>query len=221
MFVDVGMNDFKSRTSISHSDLFHSCADVEVVTSLRTLTEIKSLLVMPFDYLKQLLGSVTLVGNEHEHPYEHVKIDTVRMDPKQLKIPQTFVQRDKYQALLEDFSQVFHGFLTTKGMAKCTALIAHGKTTDGRPAIAHYVPPIVEKWGEMCLVDGMHRNFVVMQVGTTIETVVVEGVCSAFPCAPQKWSRVKVVTEKPPKDERFFELNESLFRDLKWVGIDG
>jgi hypothetical protein len=176
---------------------------------------------MPIDYLTQLLKSVTLAGDVNARPYATAEISTMRMDPSQLRIPQTFIERSKYQAFLENFSGVFGKFCVTKGVAKCTALIALGRSTDGSRAIAHYLPPMVEVHDRLCLIDGMHRNYLVMTVGTTLETILIEGITSPYPCTPQGWSSVKVVSEKPPKHERFFNLQPNLFRDLKWVGIDG
>jgi len=179
---------------------------------------------MPLDYLKQLLASVYLEGSPMERPYEKCTITTSRMDPINVAIGQTFIERPKYQAFLENFQESFLDFCVTKGIAKCTALIALGETEDGLLAVAHYLPPIIEKNSvnhELCLLDGMHRNFLVKTVGTTLESIIIEGVQTEFPCELHTWESVSVVQEKPPREKRFFNLKSHLFRDLKAIGIDG
>lgn len=175
---------------------------------------------MPMDYLRQILESVTLLGSD-VRPYKGCNIETGRLDPTRLKLAQTFVERLKYQAMLESFSALFKKFCVTKGVAKCTALIACGRTSGGVRAIAHYIPPLVEVHNTNLLLDGVHRNFLVMAVGTTLEAIFVEGVNADYPCTPQPWSEVSVVEAKPPKDKRYFNLKPELFRNLEGVGIDG
>lgn len=221
MFNNLEMEDFRRRTGISDRYLFTSGLSAEKVVSLRDMPQILDLRVMPMPYLERLLAHVTLAGDPNIRPYESATVETVRMDPANLLVPQTFIERKKYQGFLEGFQNVFRGFCVTKGVAKCTALIVLGKTADGVLAIAHYIPPIIEDHGRLCLIDGMHRNFLVMTVGTTLETIVLRGVSARFPCTPQDWSAVHVVDTKPPKEERFFDLMPDLFRDLKGVGIDG
>jgi hypothetical protein len=209
---------FEANTGIRHSDLFRGWDDAQSVVSLREVGSVRGLLVMPRPYLCQLLRKVTIVGSVY--PYENAHFETVRIDPKMLTIGQTFIQRSKYQALLEDFPALFDEFSINTG-AKCTALIVYGETEDGTRVISHYLPPIIEEHESLCLLDGIHRNFVVMRVGTTLETIVVRGVKEAFPCTPQPWSSVKVVERKPPVMDRYFNLNPGLFRNLEQVGIDG
>lgn len=220
MFTIIPFSDFQERTGIKKAGLTHN-GDVEQIISLRQMVTIKNVQVMPFNYLARLLKNAILQGTE-ERPYKNCEITTARMDPNSLQIGQTFVQRDKYREFLEDFQDVFKNFCVTKGVAKCTALITFGETKEGIPSIAHYLPPIVEENnGELCLLDGIHRNFLVKMVGTTLETIIIRKVKHPFPCELQTWSSVKIVDEKPPKEKRFFNLRPELFRDLKIIGING
>lgn len=211
--------DFTERTGIAHSDLFNGWASTSHIVSLREI-QVEDLRVMPMSYLCQLLESVTLNGSDHR-PYKGCTINTGRLDPTRLKVAQTFVERPKYQSMLESFSTLFKEFCVTKGVAKCTALIACGRTAEGTKAVAHYLPPIVEKHEGEYLLDGVHRNFLVMAIGTTLESIFIEGVRSEYPCQPQSWDKVSVVEQKPPKEERYFNLRPNLFRNLEGVGIDG
>lgn len=216
----IKFEDFSSRTGIPRSALFREYKDAEVVVGLRELSCIDRVLVMPKDYLATLLGCVPLLGSA-ERPYEHSSIETLRMDPRSVKVAQTFVERKKCLNFLEQFSNKLTAFCLTNGAAKCTSFIAYGTTVDGKAAIAHYVPPIIEKHEELFLVDGTHRNWLVMTIGTTLEVVVVSDVRSQFPCTPVSWDQVRPVDSKPPKYERHINLRETLFRDLKFIGIDG
>lgn len=222
MFEKIAFSTFRDRTGIDLSRLSHAWADVRSVVSLRDATTIESLQVMPREYLGRLLDSVCLQGDPAKKVYVGSTFRTVHVDPNHLMIGQSFVERGKYQAFLESFEHVFDGFCTSRGVAKCTALIALCRLADGSRAIAHYVPPIIEEHGgKLCLVDGIHRNFLVRTIGATIEAVVVQGVTCPLPYDPQSWERVQVVAEKPAKDKRFFNLQPELFRDLKFTGIDG
>lgn len=220
MFTIIPFSDFQERTGVKKTDLTVG-EDTEQIVSLRQLSVIKSVQVMPLDYLLKILKNATF-QNKEVNPYKDCDIVTVRMDPNSLQIGQTFIQRDKYRSFLENFQDIFKNFCVTKGIAKCTALIAFGETAKGVPSVAHYIPPIVEENdGQLCLLDGVHRNFLVKMIGTTLETIVIKKVRYQFPCELQNWQSIKVVDEKPPKEKRFFNLQPELFRDLNIVGIDG
>ncbi|MBI2033574.1 MAG: hypothetical protein HYT13_00530 [Candidatus Liptonbacteria bacterium] len=221
MFTPIPFSVFEERTGIPKSSFVKNWGVVQEIVSLRQLTHVESIQVMPLDYLKQLLMNVCLEGGK-EKPYEHSVIITARMDPCSLAVGQTFIQRDKYRDFLENFQDVLSSFCVTKGIAKCTALIIFGQTGNGVPAIAHYLPPIVEEnAGTLCLLDGIHRNFLVKMVGTTLESIIVKEISRPFPCELHDWSAVQLVDAKPPKEKRFFGLREELFRDLKAIGVDG
>ncbi len=221
MLKRLDLEEFEHNTGMRHEDFFSGWDKVRLVVSLRELIRVREIRVMPMEYLKQILSSVTLAGDSNIRPYEGAIITTARIDPSILLVGQTFVERKKYQSLIEMFSTFFDGFCTTKGVAKCTALIVYGELVDGTLALAHYLPPIVEQGERKILLDGMHRNFLVMRVGTTLETIIVSGVKVPFPCTPQMWEKVVVVEEKPPREKRYFDLHPDLFRQLERVGIDG
>lgn len=171
--------------------------------------------------MERLVFSTTLEGQD-TRPYQDCTIQRARVDPYNLLVGQTFVERPKYQRLIESLNQAFQGFCINHGFAKCISLIVLGKINDGSLALAHYLPPIVEEHScGLHLLDGVHRNFLTKAIGTTIETIIIKGVKTPFPCEVGEWSRVKIVEQKPPRNERFINLKPILFRDLKWVGIDG
>jgi hypothetical protein len=204
---------------------FNMQRTADIVVSLRDIDplRINSIEVMPKDYLDRLIRRVTLEGDSSSRPYADCEITTMTVDPDDLQIGQTFIQREKYRQILEGLNGNLDGhFCVPRGIAKRGPFIVFGSTNDGTPAIAHYLPPIVEdgKYGRF-LLDGIHRNFLVKKVGTTIETILIRGVKEQLPCDPVSWSKIKPVDEKPPREERYFNLRKEFFRDLKYTGIDG
>ena len=221
MFTPIPLNDFELRTGIDKS-VFQNGYRISGVVSLRDIVKVLEVRIMPVNYLKRLLLNVTLEGNPEEKIYQNCEITTARMDPSHLIIGQTFIQRRKYQAFLEAFHNTLQDYCVTRGIAKCTALIIIGEDKYGTVSVAHYLPPIIEEnKGRLCLLDGIHRNFLVMSVGTTLESIIIKKVTTSFPCDLNSWNRVRIVDEKPPREERYFNLRPDLFRDLKIIGIDG
>lgn len=221
MFEPISITDFKSRTGIEPDFVMHATK----VVSLRDLVpgSISAVHVMRRDYLSKLLRSVTLEGDGEHRPYEHCQIELARIDPSHLVIGQTFIQRSKYQDILEKFGNHLNGdFCVTPGTVASSAMVMYGQTRTGEDAIAHYIPPIIEVSGDnLFLLDGIHRNYLAMRVGTTIESVLVKGVKAPPPCDVRTWSDIKVVNKKPPREKRFYNLQPPLFRNLKWIGVDG
>jgi hypothetical protein len=165
---------------------------------------------------------VTLVGDTACRPFAGRKIRRMRADPEMFSVGQTFVEQKKLLALQTDFFDIFRGSGATRGFAKRGAMIILGRTASGELAVAHYVPPIIERHGHMHgLLDGVHRCYTAMRVGTTIEVIKVSDVQTPFPCGFGSWRQVRQVDAKPPKPERFHDLKPELFRDLKFIGIDG
>jgi len=221
LFSPIPLDEFIDRTRVPREELDRGFSAASVVVSLRDLKEVLSIQMMTNTYLMQLLRSVTLAGDPSCRLYEGCSVKFIRTDAGNLKVGQTFVQKTKVLASLLDFFEKFHEFSIT-GYAKLKAFIALGTTKESDLGIAHYVPPIIESFPTgTVLMDGLHRCFAARGVGTTIETVKIYRPKASFPCTPNAWESVRMVDEKPPKEERFFDLKPELFRDLKGVGIDG
>lgn len=222
MFKRIELGDFAKHSKISLTKYLGEWKNAEAIVSLRDITEILSMQAMPVEYLESLLYNVGLTSDPDRKPYKGCTISFMRLDPRSVKVGQTFIEREKYCNFLESFSNLFNGFCVSRGVAKCTAYIILGKTRDNMLCIAHYLPSIIEVHDNVnVLLDGVHRNYLVMNIGTTQEAIFVNGVKEQFPCALQTWDRVSVVTQKPPLNERYFDLKEHLFRDVKFLGIDG
>jgi hypothetical protein len=218
----VDLKGFEERTGIDRREFLGRWNEAERIVSLRDITTVLNVQAMPKSYLYRILEGITLIGDPTEHPFAGACIQTMRVDPHALMVGQTFVERGKYNALIEKFPDLFADFCVAKGFAKLTAQIVLGRTADGSVALAHYLPPIVEQHGgRSLLMDGMHRNYILLAAGTTVEAIKIRDVRHPFPCTPQRWDAVHAVDTKPPKEERYFDLQPELFRDLKSVGIDG
>lgn len=221
MFQSLSIIDFRQRTGLDVDRFSPLDEPVASIVSLRTMVRIQAVVAMPFDYLARLIRSVPLVGNASARPYGNCKVSRHRHDARAMVVGQTFIENGKILNLF-DFDGVFDGFDVPFGISKKGGMLIFGRDAEGLPCAAQYLPPIIE-WtdGKHRLLDGMHRCAFIMRGGTTVEVVKIHHVKTPFPCELKKWRDVRRVEEKPPKAERFFGLNEKLFRDLKAVGIDG
>lgn len=221
MHEQLSIETFRARTGIGMECLGPLFGDVSAVVSLRDMKTVQQVLVMPRPFLKRLLSAVVLMGDRKVHPYAGCKFSRVRMDPRMLLVGQTFIENRKILELGK-FESKFEGHDVPFGISKKGSYVVFGRTTEGIPAIALYIPPIVE-WtgGYHHLLDGVHRCFHTKTSGTTIEVLKIHHVHTPLPYEAAKWRDVREVDEKPPKHERFHQLQPDLFRDLKYVGIDG
>lgn len=223
MFEPITLAEFRLRTELSGKELDHPWRKVELVVSLRDLACVDAIQIMPKRYLEGLLSHVVLKGGNKERVYHGCNVSIISLSPKVAQIGQTFVERRKCLSILENIGSVIADFATPSGPLKIGAFIALGRTKEGRTAVAHYLPPIAEmnggsKWKWL---DGIHRGYLHVNMGAELPTIAIEGVTAPFPCDTHEWERVRAVDAKPPKEERFFNLKEDLFRDLHYVGIDG
>ncbi len=223
MFQPIEVREFEERTGLHCSDLDSAGSSVKKVVSLRGVAEISSVSLMKTVYLIKLIRSVRLVGDSRKRPYADSEITVVSMDPRQLRIGQTFAQRKKYQVFMEEFPNLFQAFCGgLSGLSRFQPMVILGRDVEGESVLAHYLPPVVEAVnGHSHLLDGIHRNFVILQAGASIESVLIRNPSSPFPAELHSWDKLRIVDQKPPLEERYFKLREELFRDLKFVGVDG
>lgn len=220
-FDPIDLSEFGRRTGLDMRELAHM-SRADRIVSPRDIAVAHHMIAMRIPYLKRLIESVPLVGDPQRKPYAGCRIDRYRIDPRMSKIGQTFVERRKIGALHEMFGAMFRDHDVPYGISKKGAWWIFGETTEGDRAIAQYLPPIVEQIVDRhAVLDGIHRFSIIATAGTTLEIVKISDPKESFPCDLQKWGAIKHVDAKPPKDQRFFNLRPDLFRDLKYVGIDG
>ena len=216
--LNLKQEEFKRRLKLPKID------EITKIIPLRDLKMIQSLIPIELELVLYLLRKIrTLDG---QMPFGGINIQMVRIDPRHLKIGQKFVYRENYQRLLEEVPDIFRQFMVTAGgLGDLGAYFVFGLNGDDHYSMACYLPPVTEKHGsDLVIMDGIHRNYIAKQSGLAINVILVENVVLPFPCGVRCWLDVRVIplAEKPKAlEERYFDLNKGLFRDLKYLGIDG
>lgn len=200
--------------------------NLELVVPLRDMAVIQSIVPIDSKLLAYLITRIRTFDGRL--PFQNSEISQVVTNTRQLKIGQRYVYRENYQALLESgISKLFEPFLGQwAGLGNLGAYFVFGLNRTSNYSMACYIPPIIEVHGSRSLVmDGIHRNYIARQSGlSTINAVLVQNVEVPFPCATQGWEEIKVIplVDKPKNlEDRYFSLQKNLFRDLKYLGIDG
>lgn len=223
MMQPIVFSDFLLRTGFTEQDLpFLQTNNITHVISLRDMAVIDTVVVMPWLYCVTLVSKIGLIGAPEIKVYARCPIHLEQIEPSQLRVGQRFVYRKKYTAIMENFRHMFKDFSVSRGIARLTPMIVLGRGRSNTLCLAHYLPPIVEAHSnQRIIMDGINRNFVAYQSGP-IESIVVERVNVTFPCEARPWDDISVVDDKPERQEdRYFDFQPELFRDLKSIGIDG
>lgn len=214
----LGLKDFERELKLPRTN------EVTLVIPLREIKVVQSIVPINSQLLSYLIKKVkTLDG---QLPFENAAIRQVRVNPHQLKIGQKYVYRENYQNLLENVNDLFRNFLGEwGGLGSLGAYFVFGLDQSENYSMACYIPPIVEVHNSKPLImDGIHRNYIARQTGLTINALIVKNVEVPFPCSPKNWEEINVIplSTKPKElSERYFDLQKHLFRDLKYLGIDG
>lgn len=220
--VNVSATEFQDRTGINLERLRRR-SEIQAVVSPRDMKRIEEVTLMPAWYRDQLLRCVTLVGDETEHIYENARMFLSMVDPSRVRLGQRYVYRSRYMSIVECLPNLFQQFSLVPGFSRIPMSVMFGEDADGRPVIGNYLPPIVEVHNNQYeLMDGCHRGFLGRQAGHAVEMLVIEGVSVPFPCETRDWAHVSIRDRKPDRvEDRFWELDQQLFRNLKHIGIDG
>lgn len=214
--------DFQKRTGIPRDVLCRHWGKAKQVVSLREIKDVDLVSDMPRDYIRGLADAIPLSGEPNIFPYRGCKVRVLDIDPATVLVGQRFVQNDKLLNLIGGLRRVFADFPGIRGFSNLTAKIVLGRSANGLPVIAHYLPTIVEEHeDELIALDGMHRQFIVRGVGGTLAAIGIRKVGAPFPCDVHHHREIAMVDAKPPMEQRYFNLKPELFRDLKAVGIDG
>lgn len=220
-FEPICRSDFEDRIGKEAAHL-RSWDEARVIVSLRDLAKIVAIQDMPTEYLHRIVRNIPLLSGNGAKPYESCEIEVAKVDPRVVWIGQTFIHRPKYTALAENFPNVFSGFSINPGFGEIGPKIVLGQTREGKWAIANYLPPITEAHKQgLYLLDGIHRNFLMRSAGKTVESIILRKVEMPCPFVPRRWPDIVIVDEKPPREERYWSLRPELFRDLKFMGVDG
>lgn len=216
--LNLDKDGFRNRLNLPDLD------NISKVIPLKDLKTIDSLIPASLETITYLIRRVcTLDGRQ---PFTDASLKMVKLDPRHLKIGQKYVYRENYQNLLEGIPDTFQKFLIGNGgLADLAAYFVFGYDENGVYSLSCYLPPLIEKHGlDLTIMDGIHRNYIVKQSGLTINAILIENASFPFPCAVKDWNEVEVIpsSKKPlALKDRYFELKQGLFRDLKYLGIDG
>lgn len=197
---------------------------IKRVIPLKDIQEVGSILPLTQEFLFQILRKVKTLDNQS--PFQNSEFEMLKLDPLQLRIGQKYAYRENYIGLLEGLSGIFcQKHAINSGITNLGAFMVFGRDVYNQQVLAFYIPPIVEQHNfGLVIMDGIHRDYMTLQMGVTIFALVVSSVSVPFPCSAQKWKELKMIglAEKPPDiNERYFDLRQNLFRDLKYLGIDG
>lgn len=226
----IAPHDFLTRIALSLSEFEQQLhlPDVHAVRRIVPLRDITDVTSPPIPISTELLLHLVqrIQTVDGRFPYAAARITMVKMDPRHLKVGQKYVYRENYQKMMENIPNIFHRFLAVNGgLGDLGAYFIFGVNGSNEYALACYLPPFVEMQGtDFVITDGIHRNFILKQAGAALNTILIENVSLPFPCSVHPWSdtRILPLAEKP-KDihDRYFDLDHLLFRDLKYLGIDG
>ena len=221
-FSPIPVNEFLTRTGIDLARI-PGCEHVELIVSPRDIARVEDIALMRNEYRNQLLESVGLAENRGQQLYRDRAIHQLLIDPRDLVLGQRYVYRPNYVSIVEELRDLFEGFGVRGGFTQFFACRIVGQDHEGRRVLAHFLPPILERHGaRLILMDGVHRNYLARQAGVSIECLVVDNVVAAFPCSTRRWETIAVTDVKPPNiEDRYFDLDRGLFRDVKYIGIDG
>ena len=212
-----------NRDEFSRNLRLPDVARVQKVLPLRDMAKIQSLIPLRYKLLATLIKNITTLDGQK--PFANARIQLLKVDPNHCNIGQRFVYRENYVKLLEELGHLFKKFVVAPGIVELGAYMAFGIDRSDAYAMAYYIPPIIEKHdGQIVIMDGIHRNFIAKQIGSPINAIVVENVAIPFPCSLHSWNEIEVISlAQKPKDInlRYFDLQQQLFRDLKYLGIDG
>lgn len=193
------------------------------IIPLRAMRNVSAIHPLSWDIAVHLISRIRTM-NGHL-PFIRGSIKLAKFDPKNLKVGQKYAYRENLTDVLEGLPAFFRNYMIPSGICELGAWFIFGEDMKGVPSLSCYLPPIVERNGEhLVIMDGIHRNYIAMQFGVAINAILVENVYIPFPCGMRNWNELSVIplADKPADiNERYFDLTKELFRDLKYLGIDG
>jgi hypothetical protein len=197
------------------------CAGYDRVIPPRALVEVRNIWFLKRTVFKALVRHIPLRGNSQAFPYRDAEIDIFDIEPRGFDIGQTFVLERKILDIMQNLEgKLFSNFCTT-GISSMPPVQLYGLDSEGRKAIAFYIPPIVEIHKVPVLIDGIHRSYLCKAAGTTVHAVHISNVSEQLPFDSVFWEDCVLVKEKPEREKRYRNLKMDYFRALNAVGIDG
>ncbi len=202
--------DLEERIAYSLSD---NHKDVTKIIPLKKIEVITDLTFMKKGLLDSLIRNIPLRPKNNQNynnlilPYNESEIKVFGVEPKGLKVGQTFVSKDKILGIMGSLENISEAFIT-KGVSKMPPAQFYGHDKSGNKVMAIYMPPIVESHnGNYVLIDGMHRSYICASAGTTVLGVHINNISSQLPFEEIPWAKVNLMSEKPPINKIIISLN--------------
>lgn len=225
---EIAKDEFLKRLRTSEDELerllrLPRLTEITRIVPLRHIKFVESVVPISKDLLACVISKMTTLDGTPV--FTEAETQLCKIDPNYLRIGQRFVYRENYQSLLEELPSLLSHFLISTGINDVGAYFIFGTDRDGLEAMACYLPPLVEEHSfGLVVMDGIHRSYLTKQMGATMYAILITNVGAPFPCAAKSWGEARVIslTDKPKEiRDRYFDLNKGLFRDLKYLGIDG
>ena len=209
--------DFKTQLRLPDPE------KIKRVISLRSMKKVEAVSPISKEMAFHLISQMRTMNGHY--PFRNANIRLTKFDPNSLKVGQRFAYRENITNMLEDLPAFFKDFMIPSEVSALGAYFVFGEDTDSVPAMACYLPPIIERHGKNAVImDGIHRNYIAKQFWPSINVIFVENISIPFPCGMREWDELRVISlsQKPADiNDRYFDLTKELFRDLKYLGIDG
>lgn len=225
---EISKNEFFRRMNLTERDFEAKLSlpdlhAIKRIVPLKSLSLVESVVPLSHALLFELISKIRTMDGQL--PFKNSKISLCKVDPRNLKIGQKFAYRENYQGILETLPNILQKFAIAGGFGDLGAYLFSGMDEGGQYAMAFYLPPIIEQHvADFVVMDGIHRNLLNKQMGSTILAIVVKNVDVEFPCGRRNWEELTIIdwAQKPTDiNKRYFDLKQNLFRDLKFLGIDG
>ncbi|OGF62804.1 hypothetical protein A2662_02750 [Candidatus Giovannonibacteria bacterium RIFCSPHIGHO2_01_FULL_45_33] len=225
---EIGKEEFLKRLGLSGGDLVRrmnlpDLDTAEHIIPLRYMKNVGELSPISWDLAKYLMSKMRTMNGHY--PFSEAQISLRKFDPNGLKVGQKFAYEENLSGVLKELPSFFRNYMIPSGISELGAWFVFGRDLEDVPAFSCYLPPIVERHGKnFVIMDGIHRNYIAKQVGVSLNAILAENISVPFPCGMKNWEELSVISLKDkPADinERYFTLTKELFRDLKYLGIDG
>lgn len=199
--------------------------EYDFVIPLRNIVKVEEIQLFRTNVVDRLIRHIPLRGpleSQVKYPYKDSEIKIYGREPKGFYLGQRFVLTRKVLGIMQGLNLGIFKDFETRGVSKMPPVRVYGYDSGGKRVVGLYIPPIIELHDNYAiLIDGIHRSYVCMAAGTTINAVHISHVAAPLPFRRTSWEHAPLVEKKPDIEHRYFDLRKDLFRDLRRVGIDG
>ena len=190
------------------------------VIPLQEIVQINGISILDKEFVLAMIRAVPLRQDRQLiFPYEQAHFEIYEAAIEQFKVGQKFVLEDKILNLVTRIRSKFQNYFTGS-ISKMSPLQIYGTDNAGNQALSFYLPPVIETHnGIPSILDGTHRSFLNLATGSSVKVLHIYNINSPLPYEPVRWEEVRLVKERPDLQDRYNNLDISLFRNFGAVGI--